>query len=115
MDLKDKEINFMSILKEIGKVIKQPYEMGKGIFDTITGQPSSAEKKLMNEQMKAYKEQSEITKNELNRVKGEEVAEKRRIQEKQIRALRGRQSSRGFLGTTSPEATTPGTSSKLGG
>jgi|SRR5580698_6316221 hypothetical protein len=105
----------MGIFDSIGKIIKQPYEMGKGIFNTITGQPSDAEKKLMKEQMRAYKEQTEITKNEINRAKDEQLVEKRRIQEKQIRALRGKSSSRGFLGTTSPEASTPGTSSKLGG
>jgi hypothetical protein len=105
---------FDAIGRTVGNIVKQPYEMGKGIFDKITGQPSSDEKKLMNEQMKAYKEQTALTKDELNRAKDQQVAEKRRIQEKQIRALRGR-SSRGFLGTTSPEATTPGSSAKLGG
>jgi len=106
---------FDSIGRAVGNIVKQPYEMGKGIFDKITGQPSSAEKKLMNEQMKSYKEQTEITKNEINRAKDQQVAEKRRIQEKQIRALRGRQSSRGFLGSSSPEATSPGMTSSLGG
>jgi hypothetical protein len=105
----------MGLFDSIVDVIKAPYELGKGLFDKITGRPDKDQQKLMNEQMKAYKEQSALTRDELNRVKDEQVAEKRRIQEKQIRALRGRSSSRGFLGTTSPEATTPGTSTKLGG
>jgi hypothetical protein len=105
----------MGLFDFVKDVALQPFKMGKGILDSLTGQPSSAEKKLMKEQMQAYRDQSELTKNEINRAKDEQVAEKRRIQEKQIRALRGRASSRGFLGTTSPEASTPGTSAKLGG
>jgi len=105
----------MGLFDFIKDIALQPFKMGKGILDTITGQPSKQEKELMNEQMKAYKEQTALTKEELNRAKDQQVAEKRRIQEKQIRALRGRSSSRGFLGTTSPEAMTPGTSPRLGG
>ena len=69
--------------------------------------------KMINDQVKAYKEQSEITKNELSRVKNEEATEKRRINEKQIRALRRNYRSAGLLGQGQPGATDM--NSKLGG
>lgn len=97
-----------------------------GIFDFIVdpikhviGLPTSGEvskqKKEMNQQIKAYKEQTEIAKAEQNRLKDEEVAEKRRVQEKQIRALRrsNRSQNVGFLGTS--QEYQQGQSSKLGG
>lgn len=57
---------------------------------------------MINEQIKAYKDQTEITRQEINRKKGEEAVEKRRVEEKQIRALRRnyRSSGRGMLGSS---------------
>ena len=90
-------------------------DVGKGIWDTVTGKGDREQKKLLNQQMKDYQEQSRITKEELAKAKDSQVAEKRRIQEKQIRSLRGRGSSRGFLGSSNPDAGTPGITTQLGG
>lgn len=70
------------------------------------------EQKLLNQQMKDYQEQSALAKEELARAKDQKDVQKRRIQEKQIRALRGRSSSRGFLGTSGADS---GLTSQLGG
>lgn len=102
----------MSIWDGIKNIVMSPYNVGKGIYNSITGHE---QQKLMNQQMKDYKEQSEITKKELNAAKDSQIAEKRRIQEKQIRSLRGRGSSRGFLGSSDPSAGNEGMSSQLGG
>lgn len=61
-------------------------------FNRITGHLSAAERReqanQVNEQVKAYKEQSNLAKSELDRVRGEQATEKRRINEKQIKQLR---------------------------
>jgi phage shock protein A len=90
-------------------------DVGKGILDTITGKGDRDQKKLLNQQMKDYQEQSRITKEELAKARGAEVAEKRRIQEKQIRSLRGKASSRGFLGSSNAESGNQGLGTQLGG
>lgn len=52
----------------------------------------------INGQIKAYKEQTELTRKEIDRVKNEEAVEKRRVNEKQIRSLRHNYRSSGMLG-----------------
>ena len=89
--------------------------VGKGIWDTVTGKADRQQNKLLNQQMRDYQEQSRITKEEMAKAKDSEVVEKRRIQEKQIRALRGRSSSRGFLGSSNPEAGAQVMDTQLGG
>lgn len=71
----------------------------------------------MQDQMKAYKDATELTRQEIERKRGEEKAEKRRIEEKQIRTLRGRLRPQGImnnqsLGSAGNPAT--GTTTKLG-
>ena len=113
----------MGLISKIWKGAKEvvnflPHESQKissKIWHAATGTPSSAEKRkqqqLMNQQIKDYQAQTELSKNELARAKDEQVAEKRRIQEKQIRSLRRTSSSKGFLGSMSDEQAP----SKLGG
>jgi hypothetical protein len=72
------------------------------------------DQELMNQQIKDYQEQSKLAKEEMTRAKDAQVAEKRRIQEKQIRSLRRHSSSRGFLGTSNDMAAM-NQSSSLGG
>jgi hypothetical protein len=69
----------------------------------------------MNAQIKAYQDQTALTREELARKQGEEKVEKRRVEEKQIRALRGsyRGAGGGLLG--SQQSTQPDMSLKLGG
>ena len=87
------------------------------IFHKITGTPTSKEKRaaqqLMTDQVGAYKEQSNLAREQLDKVRGEEQVQKRRIEEKQIRALRRNYSTRGILGGGGP--TEPDMTQKLGG
>jgi hypothetical protein len=105
----------MSIWDTIKNVYKSPFDVSKGIINTVTGKPDKNQQKLINEQIKSYQEQSKLAKDELAKAKDQQIAEKRRIQEKQIRSLRGRGSSRGFLGSSNPEPGNAGLSNQLGG
>jgi hypothetical protein len=83
----------------------------------LTGGQTSGEKKkqkeAMNAQIKSYREQTNLANAEIARVKDSEQVEKRRIEEKQIRALRRNYRSQGFLGTSQEEQV--GMSQQLGG
>jgi phage shock protein A len=104
----------MGIFDVIKGIVKAPFDAVKNIFGG--GGNNKDDQRLMNQQIKDYQEQTRITKEELARAKDEKIAEKRRINEKQIRSLRGgKSSSRGFLGSSNPDAQSPGMSSQLGG
>lgn len=99
----------------LGKV----WDKTTDVLHKVTGIQTADERRnaqrLMSDQVKAYKEQTAITRAEVDRKRNEEVAEKRRIEEKQIRSLRRnyRGSSSGLLG--SAPTTEPDMNSKLGG
>lgn len=77
-----------------------PYGVMGSIKDKFLGGDAAKEQaKLANEQIKAYREQTEISKAELDRKRGEEQVEKRRVEEKQIRGLRRNFRSPGLLGS----------------
>jgi hypothetical protein len=87
------------------------------VLHAVTGIPTADQKrnasKLVNDQIRAYKEMSEISKNELASKKNEELAEKRKIEEKQIRSLRRNYRPQGIMSASSP--TEQDMSTKLGG
>lgn len=114
----------MSIFKEIGKVFNyipkkveqlgsKSLEMGEHALGLPTGKERKQQQQMLNEQISAYKQQTELSRQELNRAKDEQASENRRIQEKQIRTIRRNSSLRGFLGSSGNESE-PGMSSKLG-
>lgn len=118
MDIEGTIMSLWDVVKGIGKgikdIAKMPFDIGR---ELITGQSPGDIKKqqqMMNDQIKAYQEQTKIAKDEMQRAKDSQVAEKRRIQEKQIRSLRRNASSRGFLGTSNDMAAM-NQSSSLGG
>lgn len=85
-----------------------------GFYDPVRSRREEADARYaINDQIKAYKEQSQLTREELSRVRNEQAMEKRRIQEKQIRALRRNYRPQGLLGTGSAPA--DDVSQKLGG
>jgi len=93
------------------------WNVATDIGHKITGMPTADEKrssqKMMNDQIKAYREQTEITRNEIARKKGEEIAQKRRVEEKQIRSLRHNyRAPGGMLG--GGQSNQPDMSDKLG-
>ena len=88
-------------------------------FNKVTGRPSSDEKRnqqyAMNDQVKAYQDQTALAKQQLDEARNATTAEKRRVEEKQIRSLRRnyRTQSVGMLGVGSPD--TSDMNQKLGG
>lgn len=71
------------------------------LYNRITHNPSAAERRAqasqIAEQVDAYKQQTELSKQELNATRDQQVAEKRKINEKQIRSLRNKFRPAGFL------------------
>ncbi len=63
-----------------------------GAVNAITGRPSQDDirnqKYAINDQIKAYKDQTALTQQEINTARNEQDVQKRKINEKQIRSLR---------------------------
>lgn len=111
--------------KQLGSAIVDPWGIASKTYDVVTdayhrlsGVPTSKERRNqardINDQIKAYKEQTNLAREELNQKRAAEVTEKRRINEKQIRSLRNTYRSRGLLGGEA-SADEAGMTSKLGG
>jgi len=113
----------MSIWDTVGDIV-----MGGGILKPVTdkvrdiggkilGIPDADEKRrqqaAMNDQIKAYRDQTELSRQELNKAKDAQSTEQRRIQEKQIRALRRNYRPAGIL--TAASSSQNDMSTKLGG
>lgn len=88
----------MGIFDSIGKAIGDTFG---GLYHAVTGTPTAADRRrmnqAMNEQINFYKQQTSIAQNEIARKRDEQLAEKRRIEEKQIRSLRRNFRPAGFL------------------
>lgn len=86
------------------------------VLHEVTGIPTASEKRTatqqMNDQIKAYKDQTEITRQETERKQGETQAAKRQVEQKQIRALRGTYRSQGLMNAATSQNDM---SNKLGG
>lgn len=122
-------------IRDIGEVIgtggaallfnESARNKAEGLFNTITGRPSAEQKRAMsnqiNDQIRAYKEQTELSRQQLSKTRAEEAAQKRIIQEKQIRSIRRNYRSPGLIGAVqgnlgdSASGSQSGMSSKLGG
>ena len=80
-----------------------PWGVASDIYHAVTGAPTASQRRdaqrLMNEQMKAYRQQTEITRQEIARKRDSEAVEKRRVEEKQIRSLRRNYRSQSLMGT----------------
>lgn len=110
---------FDSILSPVESIVKTGINVGKSIVGGVTGlfgMGSNNMQDMMADQIADYRRQTELAQSEIARKRGEELVEKRRIEENQIRALRGHFSNSGFLGSGS-DNTNPGNAtipSKLG-
>jgi len=93
------------------------WDKATDILHGISGMPTADDKrnqqKMINDQIKAYKDQTDITRQELNSKRDQVASEKRRVEEKQIRSLRRNYRAPGFLG--GGESAQPDMTSKLGG
>lgn len=74
-----------------------------------------AQRELVNSQIKAYQDQTNLAKQQLDETRAQTEAEQRRVNEKQIRSLRRSYRAQGasLLGVGSPAS--QDTESKLGG
>jgi chromatin segregation and condensation protein Rec8/ScpA/Scc1 (kleisin family) len=99
------------------KQVMDPGGMVSDAYHVITGAPTAKDKRtqqtMLADQIKAYKDQTELTRQELNTKRDQVAAEKRRVEEKQIRSLRRNYRAPGFLGGGG--ASEPDMTAKLGG
>jgi hypothetical protein len=85
-----------------------------GLYNPKKSRREEADQRYMiQDQMKAYKDQAELTRQEIDRKRSEGAAEKRRVEEKQIRGLRRNYRPAGLLG--SGASPTSDTTTQLGG
>lgn len=98
-------------------IFNKIWDVATDVGHMVTGIPTAQEKRaakgMMDEQIKAYKEQTALTRSEIERKRGEEKAEKRRVEEKQIRQIKRGYRSSSMLGSTN--STEPDMNQKLGG
>lgn len=100
---------FGGLVQTVGDTI----DVVKGLVGLPTKSDQEDQKRMMNEQIRSYREQTELTRQELARKKDETSAQKRRIEEKQIRSLRRNYRPQKLLGSST--SGDEGMSNKLGG
>ena len=97
----------------------QARDYEEGVFNKITGRPSSEDTrnqaKMVQDQIKAYQDQTALAKQQLDEARDATNIQKRRVEEKQIRSLRRnyRAAGAGMLGVGASD--TPDMNQKLGG
>lgn len=86
-----------------------------GAIDPAKNRADAQQKQQISDQISAYQDQTNLAKQQLDQTRQEGDAEKRRVQEKQIRSLRSnyRSSGLGMLG--SGQAGSSDMDTKLGG
>lgn len=87
-----------------------------GAYDPAKSREMERQQRYMiNDQISAYKEQTNLAREQLNETRNQTDVERRRVQEKQIRSLRRsyRATGLGLLGTGEPAS--PDMNTKLGG
>src|ERR1017187_7286974 len=90
--------------------IRDTWEKGAtlGAYDPEKSRENDRDQRdMVNAQMKAYKDQTELTREQLNKTQAATDAEKRRVEEKQIRSMRRNYRApnagmSGMLGTGEP-------------
>jgi hypothetical protein len=86
-----------------------------GVYNPARNRMEDQQRRAVNDQIKAYREQTELTQKQIDETRNQANSEKRRVQEKQIRSLRRNYSAAGggMLGVGSAAA--PDMNQKLGG
>ncbi len=94
----------MSLWTTIRNIAESPITATTGIIGGILGNDDlKNQNKMVNDQIKAYKEQTALTRQQLDQTRAAQEVEKRRIQEKQIRSLRSNyRPAGGLLGVGNP-------------
>lgn len=77
------------------------WDVTTDVLHGVTGIPTAEEKRnarrLMNDQIDAYKKQTALAESEMKRIREEKMNAKKRLEEKQIRQLRRGRGGAGFL------------------
>lgn len=114
----------MSLWTTIRDVAESPFTIAGGVATGIASKlfgggdsGNDDQRKLINDQIKAYQEQTALTRQQLDATRAQQDIEKRRVEQKQIRALRSNYRSAGLgAGLLGGSTTaTPDMDSKLGG
>ena len=114
----------MSWWNKIVDIINKPAskinDIDLDIFHRASGVPTADEKRnqqyAINDQVKAYKDQTALTEKQINDAKASQDVVKRQINEKQIRQLRNNfRPAGGFLNNQQSLSPVQGLNSKLGG
>lgn len=97
----------------ISRAIDYVEDKTTDFLHNITGIPTADEKRNIQrqvaDQIKAYKDQTAITEQQINETRAEKAVEKRRINEKQIRSLRNNyRPAGGFLNNQGQAQSSPG-------
>ena len=110
-------MGLLNTIKKIGREIERPFDQlndkTTDVLHTVTGIPTAQQNRAQmtaaKEQMDLYRKQTQITQDEIARTKADQATARSAINEKQIRANRGRYESAGFLDAGNDNT------SKLGG
>jgi hypothetical protein len=93
----------MSFWNTIKDVVESPITAVGGLVSGLAssflgkqGKGDSDERNMINDQIKAYRDQTELTRQQLATTQAAQDVERRRIEQKQIRALRGTYRSAGL-------------------
>jgi hypothetical protein len=86
----------MGLLDMLGRAVSggaiMGTDLGSRLYHKATGTPTADDMRnqqyAINDQIKAYKDQTALTQKEIDTARSQQDVEKRRINEKQIRALR---------------------------
>lgn len=97
----------MSFWTSIRDIVESPATLATGIVGGILSNKNDEDIKnqnrQVNAQIKAYKDQTALTRQQLDQTRNEQAVERRRVQEKQIRALRSNyRPAGGLLGVGQP-------------
>lgn len=98
-----------------------PWDIGSRTYHAVTGTPTADERRnqqyAVNDQIKAYKDQTALAQQQIDEARNEQDVQKRKINEKQIRALRNNfRPASGFLngGSNTPVPASNQLPTKLG-
>ena len=114
----------MSFWTSLRDIVESPITVAGGIVSGIasnffgkkeSNNNNNAANNQINDQIQAYKDQTALTKQALDQTRASQEVEKRRVEQKQIRALRGTYRSAGLGANMMGAPGTPDMNNKLGG
>lgn len=113
----------MSFWTNLRDVAESPIKIAGGLASGLVShfmpkekQPdNSVQNKMISDQIQAYRDQTALTKQALDQTRASQDVEKRRIEQKQIRSLRGNYRAAGIGANMMGAPSTPDMNTKLGG